>query len=189
MLTPSRATILTLCLFVTSLAAGCGGAQTTESESAAAEETEAGEPNVDPSASSATEEEQNDARKAAAATGPVGGEATKGGETPDESKLDDEKRFDINAVLKEHRHDLTDCYDEPLTTMVIPDDGFVVKAKFTIEADGSVAGAEVVEATKRFEDAERCFLLNLATIQFPTPPEGRIIETTYPFKIKRKLAQ
>jgi hypothetical protein len=136
-----------------------------------------------PEASSATPEEQHDAATNAE---PVGGEATKTGEAPKESKLTEEGKIDINAQIKEHREALTLCYDTPLSKITVGPDGFLVKAAFTIEASGRVSGARVVEATERFADAESCFLMELATIAFPPPPEGRVIEASYPFTIKRK---
>ena len=117
---------------------------------------------------------------------PMGGAATLTGDTPAESKLDDAGKLDINAVIKSRREALTTCYDKDLEGLTLPADGFLVKAAFTIEADGHVSGAKILEATQQFKGAEDCFLLELATIIFPAPPEGRVVEASYPFKIKRK---
>lgn len=120
---------------------------------------------------------------------PIGGEATKTGADPVDSKLTDFDKLDIAAILSDQRKELTSCFDSSLAIIELPPEGFLVKARFTIEADGTVKGAEVVEATQRFPEAERCFLMKIATTTFPAPPEGRVIETTYPFTIKRKLKQ
>src|SRR5690606_756024 len=113
----------------------------------AAENVDNQDDNANPDAES-SEKPDSDPRLAAANTGPMGGEATKTGANPDESKLTDQDVFDVNAVLKANREYLTDCYDKALEGLTLPEDGFLVKAKFTIEADGTVKGAEVVETTQ-----------------------------------------
>ena len=167
--------IFFLMLMVASFTMACGGA-TPAAETTAPTEASATE-------EVAAEETPVEAEKSKT---PVNPKATETGADPTTSKLDEEKKFDMATTIRAYNKDMTACYSLAIKDLTLSEEGFLVKSKFTIEADGSVAGVEIVEATQRFEEAEGCLIKIIAGMEFGAPPKGRVVEVVYPFKIRRK---
>lgn len=85
----------------------------------------------------------------------------------------------IRRIVRQHRRELKQCYEEHLRTF--PDYAGKVVVKFVITADGDVIKPAVVERTTEGQAFEQCVLNKIQRWRFPQPKGGGIVIVKYPF--------
>ena len=88
-------------------------------------------------------------------------------------------KAEIQGVIRANNKQIRACYEEGLTNN--PSLAGVVKARFTIAADGTVAAAKVGESTLDSPEVEDCLIDRIQSWVFPKP-RGGVVIVNYPFK-------
>lgn len=88
----------------------------------------------------------------------------------------------IRRVIRAHIHEVKQCYEGALAA----DPGLNgrVVVRFTVDARGSVAQAEITETTMKNQAVETCIAGAVRTWQFPRPAGKGVVVVTYPFVLK-----
>lgn len=86
----------------------------------------------------------------------------------------------VRGVVREALPEIRFCFEWQLNAH--PDLAGRVTMQFTIQEDGSVTEASVLEDELNDETVTRCFTHVMANLRFP-PPEGGSVEVHYPFSL------
>lgn len=85
----------------------------------------------------------------------------------------------IQRVVREHRRELTACYESELQRN--PDLEGTVSVEWVIAPDGSVAASQVESSTLSSDAVESCITRRIRNWRFPEPRGGGTVRVTYPF--------
>lgn len=88
-------------------------------------------------------------------------------------------KAEIQGVIRANNKQIRYCYEKELAKN--PSLAGMVKARFTIAADGTVAAAKVGESTLDSPEVEDCLIDHIQSWIFPKP-RGGVVIVNYPFK-------
>jgi len=92
-------------------------------------------------------------------------------------------RDQINAVIRRHLGQVTNCYEGGLQSK--PNLSGRVAVKFVISPQGNVSIANVAHTSLESQKVESCIVAKLRGWKFPKPKGNVAVNVTYPFMLKR----
>lgn len=93
----------------------------------------------------------------------------------------------VQRVVRRNIRRIRLCYERELRRDPRREGRVVVR--WTIDAEGNVASAEVIETTLNAPSVEQCIVGVIRRLRFPEPPGGGVIHVTYPFILRNEDGQ
>ncbi len=85
----------------------------------------------------------------------------------------------IDAVIKQHLDEISECFDNDAARKRGTEGGRLV-AHFVIEPDGSVSSAKIADSKVNDQIVEDCLAARFRSFRFPNPTAGGVVTVNYP---------